>query len=139
LPIVEIVILALHVIITLPTTIGIVGLFGYQVWCLIGNVTSVETFSRARYRRAALKRGENFTWFYDFGWHSNIKQVLGSSVWEWLIPAMPEHIKIGDGISFNTRGVSDTLSDQIESVEVVISGSSKKRNVTASEEERLIQ
>jgi len=58
LQIVEIVILAVHVIITLPTTIGIVGLFGYQVWCLIGNVTSVETFSRARYRRAALKRGE---------------------------------------------------------------------------------
>jgi len=75
LQIVEIVILAVHVIITLPTTIGIVGLFGYQVWCLIGNVTSVETFSRARYRRAALKREENFTWFYDFGWCYNIKQV----------------------------------------------------------------
>jgi len=50
---------------------------------------------------------------------------------------MPEHIKIGDGKFFNTLGVSDTLSDEVE---VVISGNiPKKRNVSTTEEERLIQ
>ena len=65
---------------------------------------------------------QEWKWFYDFGTMYNVKQVLGPKVWDWFIPVMPEHIKTGDGITFNTRhfGLNEVDGGEAEEVCLVI-------------------
>jgi len=89
--------------ITLPMTIGIASLFVHQVGCIWKNLTTIETFLDVRYKGYAKKSGmKKWVWFYDQGWKSNFKQVMGNSFKEWFLP-IPSPIEGCNGIFFKTH------------------------------------
>jgi len=134
----EAVFMMVQFVVTLPVTIGIASLFVYQIGCLKNNVTSIETFSYKRYTKIAKQNNVVFKWFYDFGVLHNVKQVLGTRLWEWFLPIMPEHIITGDGVTFNTRQLS--MSDVKNDSDTFDHPRISKRKSTSitDEEERLI-
>uniref|UniRef100_A0A6B2LBQ5 Palmitoyltransferase n=1 Tax=Arcella intermedia TaxID=1963864 RepID=A0A6B2LBQ5_9EUKA len=99
----EVIGLMIQLFLTLPVTIGIFSLFCYQISCLAGNVTSIETYSQKKYKKGAKKRNLEFKWFYDYGFFHNMKEVMGHSFLQWFVPVMPEHIRKGDGVTYRTR------------------------------------
>lgn len=106
--IVEIVLLIMQLVLTLPVTIGIASLFFYQLSCIRSNLTSIETFTYKRFKKGArLQSLKNFKWFYDFGSLHNFREVLGYTITEWFVPTIPKHIREGDGAIFKTRTLEE--------------------------------
>jgi len=60
---------------TLGMTISSGVMFFRHLRCVFVNQTILESYSKT-------KR-------YDLGWKENVKQAMGNSVWEWLIPSRP--------------------------------------------------
>jgi len=99
----EVIFFILQLVLMLPVTICIFGLWIYQTSLLIENSTSIEALTHESYRKGAKNIGISFKWFYDYGVVYNVKQIMGTSVAEWFLPILPENVKNGDGVTFKTR------------------------------------
>ena len=109
------VVILLQLIVMLPVTIAIISLLVHQLNCILSGMTSIESFLFHRYQKGLKRKGEtkvyfflhllkvyNFlknlflyqklSWFYDYGWKDNLKQILGPNLhWCWY-PEIPKHV-----------------------------------------------
>ena len=104
----------------LPATLGMTGLFIFQMYLVKANTTNIETFevelaerdsrNASHVRKVAhpcrlyvgfafLHFLQPYRWIYDRGAWENLQEVLGHSTWAWLVPAPVA----GDGLRWRAR------------------------------------
>jgi len=92
---VQILVMALMFIITIPTLLGVGALFSYQTGLIASNMTCIEDLQTESERR---RLGRAYRNVYDRGLIQNFRDILGSRMFCWYFPTRME----GDGLHFKT-------------------------------------
>lgn len=87
-------------VILLPLTVALIVLFGWHIYLLLNNKTTIEYHEGVRAHWLAGKAGQIYRHPYDLGYFSNLLMVLGPSLVTWLCPTSIGHI--GAGVEFPT-------------------------------------
>ncbi|XP_062092037.1 probable protein S-acyltransferase 15 isoform X2 [Humulus lupulus] len=80
----------------LSLTLG--TLFGWHIYLIIHNMTTIEYYEGIRAAWMAKKSGQNYRNPFDLNAYKNITLVLGPNMLKWLCPNAVSHLK--DGLTF---------------------------------------
>ncbi|RZB44563.1 probable protein S-acyltransferase 15 isoform X2 [Glycine soja] len=81
-------------------TITLLTLFGWHVYLILHNMTTIEYYEGNRAKWLAMKSGQSYRHPFNIGAYKNITLVLGPNMLKWLCPTAVSHLK--DGVSFPT-------------------------------------
>lgn len=87
-------------VILVPLSVALIVLFGWHVYLLLNNQTTIEYHEGVRARWLAGKAGQTYRHLYDIGYYTNAITVLGPNLLTWLCPTFVGHI--GSGLRFPT-------------------------------------
>ncbi|GAB2272564.1 Probable protein S-acyltransferase 16 [Dionaea muscipula] len=90
----------IYAVLVIPLTIALVVLFGWHVYLIFGNKTTIEYYEGVRAMWLAEKGGEVYMHPYDLGPLENLTAVLGPNMMSWVCPTSKH---IGSGLRFRTR------------------------------------
>ncbi|KAF4400021.1 hypothetical protein G4B88_021235 [Cannabis sativa] len=80
----------------LSLTLG--TLFGWHIYLIIHNMTTIEYYEGIRAAWMAKKSGHNYRHQFDLNAYKNITLVLGPNMLKWWCPTAVSHLK--DGLTF---------------------------------------
>ncbi|KAG4919331.1 hypothetical protein JHK85_057612 [Glycine max] len=81
-------------------TITLLTLFGWHVYLILHNMTTIEYYEGNRAKWLAMRSGQSYRHPFNIGAYKNITLVLGPNMLKWLCPTAVSHLK--DGVSFPT-------------------------------------
>ncbi|GAB2226864.1 hypothetical protein Droror1_Dr00008659 [Drosera rotundifolia] len=90
----------IYAVLVIPLTIALAVLFGWHVYLILGNKTTIEYYEGVRALWLAEKGGEVYLHPYDLGPFENLTAVLGPNIISWVCPTSKH---IGSGLRFLTR------------------------------------
>jgi len=88
--------IAMQLIILIPTLLGVICLLVYQLQLIADNTTNIESFEKEIGTKRAKKQGRKYHFPYDRGCFQNFRSVFGSKMYMWFLPSFIET----DGINF---------------------------------------
>ncbi|KAK9476874.1 DHHC palmitoyltransferase-domain-containing protein [Lipomyces japonicus] len=83
--------------------------WGYQLYLLFSNKTTIEAMetqrynsqlSHAQFRYSEAPSSETVGNVFDLGWKENFRQVMGDHAWQWVLPIRSSK---GTGLTFQTN------------------------------------
>ncbi|XP_027934672.1 probable protein S-acyltransferase 15 isoform X2 [Vigna unguiculata] len=81
-------------------TITLLTLFGWHVYLVLHNMTTIEYHEGNRAKWLAMKSGQSYRHPFNIGAYRNITSILGPNMLKWLCPTEVSHLK--EGVSFPT-------------------------------------
>ncbi|TKY51620.1 S-acyltransferase 15 [Spatholobus suberectus] len=81
-------------------TMTLLTLFGWHVYLILHNMTTIEYHEGNRAKWLAMKSGQSYRHPFNIGAYKNITLILGPNMLKWLCPTAVSHLK--DGVSFPT-------------------------------------
>ncbi|KAK7279620.1 hypothetical protein RJT34_24675 [Clitoria ternatea] len=81
-------------------TLTLLTLFGWHVYLILHNMTTIEYHEGNRAKWLAMKSGQSYRHPFNMGAYKNITLILGPNMLKWLCPTAVSHLK--DGLSFPT-------------------------------------
>lgn len=97
----DLVVLILNAVLTLPVVIAIFSLFVFQLSNLFYNMTTIETYTHSRIKKVSRRQNiKPIPWIYDFGLYHNIAEVFGFRASKWLLPKIESQ---GNGIDWKMK------------------------------------
>ncbi|KAF1860370.1 hypothetical protein Lal_00037709 [Lupinus albus] len=81
-------------------TVTLLTLFGWHVYLVLQNMTTIEYYEAKRAKWLAAKSGKSYRHPFNIGVYTNITSILGPNMLKWLCPTAVGHLK--DGVSFAT-------------------------------------
>lgn len=72
-----------------------ITLFGWHVYLLAHNMSTIEYHEGLRAAWLARKSGQSYSHPFDVGVYKNVSMVLGPNVLKWLFPTSTSHLKYG--------------------------------------------
>ncbi|KAL9317823.1 hypothetical protein ACSQ67_014340 [Phaseolus vulgaris] len=79
-------------------TIILLTLFGWHVYLILRNMTTIEYYEGNRAKWLAMKSGQSYRHPFNIGAYKNITLILGPNMLKWLCPTAVSHLK--EGVSF---------------------------------------
>ncbi|XP_057732805.1 probable protein S-acyltransferase 15 [Arachis stenosperma] len=81
-------------------TTTLLTLFGWHVYLILHNMTTIEYYEGKRAKWLAMKSGQSYRHPFNISPYKNITSVLGPNILKWLCPTAVSHLK--EGVSFPT-------------------------------------
>ncbi|RDY12746.1 putative protein S-acyltransferase 15 [Mucuna pruriens] len=76
-------------------TIILLTLFGWHVYLILHNMTTIEYYEGNRAKWLAMKSGQSYRHPFNVGAYKNITLILGPNMLKWLCPTAVSHLKDG--------------------------------------------
>ncbi|XP_020229668.1 probable protein S-acyltransferase 15 isoform X1 [Cajanus cajan] len=89
-------------VVLLILTITLLTLFGWHVYLILHNMTTIEYHEGNRAKWLAMKSGQSYRHPYNVGAYKNITLILGPNMLKWFCPTAVGHLNPKDGVSFPT-------------------------------------